>query len=116
LIFPADSGYKDAMRYLSIVLSLLFLLAIITFCVNNTQEFTLSFLGYRLVVPLQLWVLMVTFFVAGMVPIVMVEIPVQIARFFRRRAVKARIRELEGSLARLAPSAGEPGKEVPDKT
>ena len=104
------------MRYLNTVFSMLFLLANIVFCVNNIQEFTLTFLGYRLVVPLQLWVLMVAFFMAGMVPILMVEIPVQAARFLKRRTIKAQIRELEESLSRITPSTGEPGKELPEKT
>lgn len=100
------------MRYLNMVLSILILLAIITFCVNNIQEFTLTFLGYHLVVPLQLWVLMVAFFVAGTVPIIVVEIPVRASRFLKRRALKAQVKGLEESLSRAMASTG---KEVSEK-
>lgn len=103
------------MRYLNTVLAVLFLLAIITFCVNNTQEFTLAFLGYRLTASLQLWALMVAFFVMGMVPVVAVEIPVRSARYLRRRAVKDEIRNMEQAIARSESSAPDPGKEVPEQ-
>ncbi|HPI91628.1 MAG TPA: LapA family protein [Deltaproteobacteria bacterium] len=103
------------MRYLNTVLSILVLLAIITFCVHNTQEFTLNFLGYQLLIPLQLWVLMVVFFIAGMVPILVVEIPVQAARFMRIRALKVRIRDLDAEISRASAATGEPGKDVSEK-
>jgi uncharacterized integral membrane protein len=89
------------MQYIRIVFSILMLLVVITFCVNNTQSFTLSFVGYKLLVPLQLWTLMVIFFVAGMVPIFTLELPRQAAHYMQMRALKARIREMETSLASL---------------
>lgn len=104
------------MRYLNTVFSIIVLLAIITFCVNNIQEFTLTFLGYRLVVPLQLWVLMVAFFVAGTVPILVVEIPARAGRYLRRRALRAKVRGLEDALSRVLPPAGAPGKEISEKS
>lgn len=103
------------MRYLNIVLMIVFLAALITFCVNNTQEFTLTILGYRLMMPLQLWILMAAFFVAGMAPIIVLEIPSQATRFLRMRAMRTQIRELEKALARTSGSTGKPGKEVSEK-
>ena len=106
MIFPALSVYDRCMRYVNIVVTILFLLFVITFCVNNTQEFSLSFFGYRLTIELQLWMLMVIFFVAGMVPVVVSEIPDRTERFMKIRALKTRIRDLEEQLRR--PSAGDP--------
>jgi uncharacterized integral membrane protein len=106
LIFPAVSVYDRCMRYVNIVVTTLFLLFVITFCVNNTQEFSLSFLGYRLTVELQLWMLMVMFFVAGMVPVVVSELPAATERFMKIRSLKARIRGLEEQLRRS--SSGDP--------
>jgi len=98
------------MQYVKIVFSILMLLVVITFCVNNTQSFTLSYLGYRLAVPLQLWTLMIIFFVAGMVPIMIIEFPRQITRHLKMRTLKNDIRLMEDSLRRLAESPGDPSK------
>ena len=93
------------MPYVRIVFSLVMLLVVITFCVNNTQEFSLSFLGYRLMVPLQFWTLMVIFFVAGMAPVIALEIPRQASHFLRMRALRAQIRQMEASLKGISGSA-----------
>jgi uncharacterized integral membrane protein len=106
LIFQAVSVYDRSMRYVNIVATILFLLFVITFCVNNTQGFSLSFFGYRLMGELQLWMLMVIFFAAGMVPIIVSELPGRAERFMRIRALKARIRDLEEQLR--GSSAGDP--------
>lgn len=98
------------MQYMRIIFALVMLLVVITFCVNNTQAFTLSFLGYRLVVPLQLWTLMLIFFMAGMVPILVLELPKQVSHFLRMRNVKSRIRQTEAALRQLETSPKEPLK------
>jgi uncharacterized integral membrane protein len=92
------------MQYLRIVFSILMLFVVITFCVNNTQAFTLSFLGYRFMAPLQLWTLMLVFFVAGMVPIIALELPRHVSHYLRIRAIKSRIRQEEDTLRQLAGS------------
>lgn len=92
------------MRYTRIIFTLVMLLVVITFCVNNTQAFTLSFLDYRLDVPLQLWMLILIFFVAGMVPILVLELPRQAAHFLRMRTIKSRIRQADADLRQLAGS------------
>jgi len=102
--------YKSCMQYVKIVFSILMLLVVITFCVNNTQSFTLTYLGYRLSVPLQLWTLMVIFFVAGVVPIMVIEFPRQITRHLKMRAMKNQIRLMEDSLRRLAESPSDPAE------
>jgi uncharacterized integral membrane protein len=98
------------MQYLRIVFSILMLLVVITFCVNNTQGFTLSFLGYRLMAPLQLWTLMLVFFVAGMVPIMAIEIPRQASQYLRMRAIKNQIKQAQDTLRQVGGSPGEPAK------
>ncbi len=98
------------MQYMRIVFSLVMLLVVITFCVNNTQGFFLSFLGYRLTVPLQLWTLMLIFFVAGMFPILVLELPRQASHYFRMRTVKTRIRKSEDALYQLGVSPKDPSK------
>jgi uncharacterized integral membrane protein len=103
------------MHNLRIVFSIFLLLVVITFCVNNTQSFTLSFLGYQLLVPLQLWTLMVIFFVAGMVPIMVIEIPRQASHYMQMRFLKAQIKQMEASLRSLKGSAEETSKQAPEK-
>jgi hypothetical protein len=100
------------MQYLKIVFSILMLLVVITFfvCVNNIQGFTLYFLGYRTIVPLQLWTLMLVFFVAGMVPILAIELPRQVSHYLRMRAIKNQTRQVEDTLRQLVGSPGEPAK------
>ena len=98
------------MQYMRIIFALVMLLVVITFCVNNTQEFTLSFIGYRLVAPLQLWTLMLIFFVAGMIPILALELPKQVSHFLRMRSVRSRIRQTETALKQLGTSPKEPSK------
>ena len=98
------------MQYLRIVFSILMLFVVITFCVNNIQAFTLSFLGYRIMVPLQLWTLMVVFFVAGMVPIIAIELPRHASHYLRMRAIKNQIRQAQDTLRQIGGSPGEPAK------
>jgi uncharacterized integral membrane protein len=102
--------YRNSMQYLRIVFAILMLFVVITFCVNNIQAFTLSFLGYRIMVPLQLWTLMVIFFVAGMVPIIAIELPRHASHCLRMRAIKSQIRQEEEALRQLGGSPGEPAK------
>ncbi|HVN71141.1 MAG TPA: LapA family protein, partial [Desulfomonilia bacterium] len=61
-------------------------------------------------VPLQLWTLMVIFFVAGVVPIMVIEFPRQITRHLKMRAMKNQIRLMEDSLRRLAESPSDPAE------
>ena len=98
------------MQYIRIVFSILMLFVVITFCVSNTQGFALSFLGYRLMVPLQLWTLMVIFFAAGMVPIIVIELPRQASHYMRMRSLKSQIRQMEESLHMCDGSTEEPTK------
>jgi uncharacterized integral membrane protein len=102
--------YRKSMQYLRIVFSILMLFVGITFCVNNIQGFTLSFLGYRTMMPLQLWTLMLVFFVAGMVPIIAIELPRQASHYLRMRAIKNQTRQAEDTLRQLGGSPGEPAK------
>lgn len=94
------------MRYLNIVFTIIMLLVVITFCVHNTQEFTLTFLGYRFMMPLQLWMLMVVFFVAGMIPIMAVELPLQTSHYLKMRSLRAQISRTEDEMRRLSGSPG----------
>jgi uncharacterized membrane protein YciS (DUF1049 family) len=98
------------MQYLRIVFTIAMLLVVITFCVNNTQGFALSFLGYRLMVPLQLWTLMIIFFAAGMVPIIVIELPRHASHYMRMRSLKSQIRQMEESLRMLHGSTENPTK------
>jgi uncharacterized membrane protein YciS (DUF1049 family) len=98
------------MQYMRIVFSLVMLLVVITFCVNNTQAFTLSFMGFRLAVPLQLWTLMLIFFVAGMVPILVLELPKQASHYLRMRTIKGRIKQAQRTLKQLGGSASTPAE------
>lgn len=98
------------MQYLRIVFSVLMLFVVITFCVNNIQAFTLSFLGYRIMMPLQLWTLMLGSFAAGMVPIIAIELPRHASHYLRMRAIKNQIRQAQDTLHRLGGSPGEPAK------
>ncbi len=98
------------MQYMRIVFSILMLLVVITFCVNNIQGFTLSFLGYRIMAPLQLWTLMLVFFVAGMVPIMTIELPRQASHYLRVRVIKRQIKQAQDTLRQLGGSPGEPAK------
>jgi uncharacterized integral membrane protein len=98
------------MQYLRIVFSIVMLLVVITFCVNNIQGFTLSFLGYRIMAPLQLWTLMLVFFVAGMVPIIAIELPRQASHYLRMHSIKNQIRQAQDTLRQLGGSPGEPAK------
>jgi uncharacterized integral membrane protein len=102
--------YRNVMQYLRIVFSILMLLVVITFCVNNIQGFTLSFLGYRLAFPLQLWTLMLIFFVAGMVPIMAIELPRQASHYLKIRAIKSQISQAQDSLRQLGDSPGDSAK------
>jgi uncharacterized integral membrane protein len=100
----------NPMRYLRIVFSILMLLVVITFCVNNIQGFTLSFMGYRIMAPIQLWTLMLVFFVAGMVPIMAIELPRQASHYLRMRTIKNQIRQTEDALRQLGDSPQKPAK------
>jgi uncharacterized integral membrane protein len=102
--------YRKSMQHLRIVFSILMLFVVITFCVNNIQGFTLSFLGYRIMVPLQLWTLMLVFFVAGMVPIIAIELPRHASHYLRMRAIKSQIRQEQDTLHQHGSSPGEPAK------
>ena len=96
------------MQYLRIVFTILMLFVVITFCVNNIQAFTLSFLAYRIKVPVQLWTLMLAFFVAGMVPIIAIELPRQVSHYLRMRSIKNQIQQAQDALRQLGGSPGEP--------
>jgi uncharacterized integral membrane protein len=102
--------YRISMQYLRIVFSILMLLLVITFCVNNIDGFTLSFLGYRTTAPIQLWTLMLVFFVAGMVPIMAIELPRQASHYIRMRSVKNQIKQAETTLRQLGDSPGKPAE------
>ncbi|HPS94331.1 MAG TPA: LapA family protein [Deltaproteobacteria bacterium] len=86
------------MRYLKIVFVIVMLLVVIIFCVQNTESYVLSFAGYRLAVPLQMWVLLAIFFVAGMVPILVLELPRAVTHYRRMRPLKAQISSMEKQL------------------
>ncbi len=95
------------MRYLKTVFVILLLFFIIIFCVHNTGSFDLSFIGYRLIVPLQLWMLLLIFFIFGMVPIFLMEFPRMVLHFKKMRSLKARVARMEKQLAEPPASAPE---------
>jgi uncharacterized integral membrane protein len=86
------------MHYLKTAFIIFILFIVIIFCVNNSESFSLSFVGYHLTFRLQLWMLMVIFFIAGMVPILLSELPSSVSRFKRVRSLKAQIRKMEAEL------------------
>ena len=103
------------MRYLKITFVIFMLFVVIIFCVNNTQPFHLSFWGYRLMVGFQLWMLLLIFFIGGMVPIFVMELPRSVSRYARVRSLKAQIRQMEGELQQGMTSPGDPQKEMSGK-
>jgi uncharacterized integral membrane protein len=98
------------MRYLKIAFVILMLFVVMVFCVNNIDEFSLSFLGYPLTDHTQLWMLLAISFVAGMVPIFIIELPRSIAHFSRTRSLKAQMRQLKSRLEGGAQSPEDPLK------
>lgn len=94
------------MRQLSLVAWIMGILVIVTFFVNNTQEFVLAFAGYTLVRPVALWVLMLGFFVAGTIPVMVLEVPLALKKMLRVRTLKARAKEIRRELSRVSSSAG----------
>jgi len=95
------------MRYLKTVFVILLLFFVIIFCVHNTDSFNLSFLGYRLIMPLQLWMLLLIFFVFGMVPIFLMEFPRIVLHFKKMHSLKTQISQMEKQLADPPPSSPE---------
>jgi uncharacterized integral membrane protein len=95
------------MRYLKTVFVILLLFFIIIFCVHNTDSFNLSFLGYRLIMPLQLWVLLLLFFIFGMVPILLMKFPGMVLHFKKMHSLKTQIARMEKQLAEPPPSPPE---------
>jgi uncharacterized integral membrane protein len=104
------SMYRTSMRYLKIAFVILMLFVVMVFCVNNIDEFSLSFLGYPLTDHTQLWMLLAIFFIAGMVPIFIIELPRSIAHFSRMRSLKAQMRQLESRLDKNVQLPGDPKK------
>ena len=98
------------MHYLKTAFIIFILFIVIIFCVNNSESFSLSFAGYHLAVRLQLWMFMVIFFIAGMVPILLSELPRSVSRFKRVRSLKAQIRKMEAQLEGGAQSPEDPLK------
>ena len=99
--------YKTCMRYLKTAFVIFMLFFVIIFCVHNIDSFSLTFLGYHLVVPMQLWMLMLTFFIAGMVPIFLVEFPRMVTHFKKMHSLKVQIAQMEKQIANPSPSSPE---------
>jgi uncharacterized integral membrane protein len=95
------------MHYLKTAFVIFLLFFVIIFCVHNIDSFNLSFLGYHLVVPMQLWMLMLIFFIAGMIPIFLVEFPRLVAHYKKMHSLKAQIAHMENQLANPSPSLPE---------
>jgi len=53
---------------------------------------------------------MVIFFAAGMVPIIIIELPKQASHYMRMRSLKSQIRQMEESLRMCDGSTEEPAK------
>ncbi len=106
------------MRYLSVVLWVLAIIVIVVFFVNNTQEFTLEFAGYRMARPFQLWVLMLCFFLAGTLPVALVQLPAYARRLRRVHALRRRMRSLQHELSTITASrsSGQAPEEIQDST
>jgi uncharacterized integral membrane protein len=110
LISYGGSMYRTGMHHVRTAFVIFILFIVIIFCVNNSESYSLSFVGYHLAVRLQLWMLMVAFFIAGMVPILLSELPRTVAHFSRMRSLKAQIRKMEAELEGGATSPEDPLK------
>jgi uncharacterized integral membrane protein len=97
--------YRIFMRYLKTAFVILLLFIIIIFCVHNTDSFNLSFLGYHLIMPLQLWMLLLIFFIAGMMPIFLMEFPRMVLHYKKMHSLKTKIAQMEKQLADLPSSS-----------
>jgi len=78
-------------KTLSIIILAFFL---IVFGVNNTQPYVLSFLDYHLVFAPPLWVLIMTFFFAGMIPLFLASLTERYAHSRRMKEMHQKIDEL----------------------
>jgi uncharacterized integral membrane protein len=90
------------MRYLKAAFVIFMLFFVIIFCIHNTDRFSLSFLGYHLMVTLQLWMLLVIFFIAGMVPIFLMEFSRMVMHYRKMRSLRAQLSQMESQLAHPA--------------
>lgn len=91
--------YRWCVYGLKTLISIGILFVLITFCVNNTEAHLLEFMGYRLHYPIQLWVLMLVFFFAGMIPVIFYGMPRKAAHRKRMRSFKNKIRKMEDDLS-----------------
>lgn len=98
------------MRYLKTAFVILLLFVVIIFCVHNKDLFSLSFQGFPPMISLPLWLLMLIFFTAGMVPIFLVEISRLVGHYKKMKSLKTRIAEMENQLARPPSSSPEESK------
>ncbi|MDT8272265.1 MAG: LapA family protein [Desulfomonilia bacterium] len=80
----------------AVFLGLLF--ALITLCIHNTDVYLVSFMTYRFPFPVQLWVLLLVFFFAGMLPVVFYRIPGNAAHRKRMRFLRNKIAQMENDL------------------
>ncbi|MBN1635330.1 MAG: LapA family protein [Deltaproteobacteria bacterium] len=93
--------YIQGMQYIKMLIIIVIMIVLIIFGISNTQEYVLSFLNYQLMTPLQMWILLIVFFVAGMIPIFFIGLPEKAAFFRTTRSLRGRIRTIEKELESL---------------
>jgi len=87
------------MHYIKTLIIIIVLFLLIIFGVNNTQGFVLSFLDYKLIIPVEMWLLLMIFFFAGMIPIFIIGLPEKSATYKQLRALNKKIKQIEKDLA-----------------
>ena len=93
--------YMLGMQYIKMLAILVIMIVLIIFGISNTQEYVLSFLNFQLITPLQMWILLIVFFVAGMIPIFFIGLPEKTAFLSTMRSLRGRIRTIEKELESL---------------
>jgi uncharacterized membrane protein YciS (DUF1049 family) len=89
------------MQYIKTLIIIIVLFLLIIFGINNTQGFVLSFLDYKLIIPVEMWLLLMIFFFAGMIPIFIIGLPEKSAAYKQLRALNKKIKQIEKGLASI---------------
>ncbi|MCD6569898.1 MAG: LapA family protein [Deltaproteobacteria bacterium] len=89
------------MQYIKTLMIIIVLFSLIIFGVSNTQSFVLSFLDYELIIPVEMWLLLMMFFFAGMIPIFIIGLPEKSATYKQLKALNKKIKQIENDLASI---------------
>ena len=90
--------YMNAMPYIKTLIIILIVSAFVLFGVYNTQNFVLSFLSYRLIWPLPLWLIIMLCFFVGIIPIFIIGMPEKLNHFITIRKIKSRQSKIEKAI------------------